>query len=753
MEARCQATECQDNAHLKDNLCVADTIESCGSEDNDCTSLEGWNTGKCENGKCIITTCQNGFCLNTQQGQCTSEQSISTCGIDGGACLSCNPIKQVCDAGQCTAKPCEGNVCNQTKDSDETLVCKNDDTHCGSGCQNCNTFTDHATAGICNADSTCQVTACETDYHIYNNACEADSATNCGEHDKICLVENANNKCINKTCTFTCNTNYHTYHNACEADSLTNCGAHDAQCHVENATNTICSEGMCQATSCETGYHIYNNACEADSLTNCGAHDAQCHVENATNTCLDGQCSFTCDEGYGKWNNTCAYVADKCGNGILDNGEPCDDDLFMDVDLEPCLPGFGLDIDAIACTDNCQIDTSNVCVSDKKILLTEVVPVLDSQSKTIAGLALEFSNMSMKDFDTSSCVLNMFKEDGTVIQSYSFSGIGLELLSTKTSVVVCSQTQDYFDGHCDVEITDDLIQHHISEAAFMSMNCDETDLDIFNLNSFMSAVNRDAVDFVRKCSATPVTEPANAKLDEGWAITAISDYAPVFGLGEHCVAHQWKVESCTYTVSTNTLTDRTQNIDQALIIKIPHQSDRTNHTDVSPSVAIRFIAGKLSDEQITKQNIHYIWPKADTSWTNADGIDRYIGTLHNYDLYEGFISGDEGSYVLDAAISFDNEQTWTYCGPKGIIADYTTYIAEERNLLEVSYEESTCGDGVISGSEVCDAQSSSDPNPVFLEESLVCEEKDKVVTDRSKVKCYDCNYINTIFACEPAPNP
>ncbi len=169
----CKATECQDNAHIKDNKCVADTIETCGSEENDCTKIPGWKTGKCENGKCVATTCQNGFCLNTLQGQCTNAQSSTTCGIDGNACQSCT-IKQICSDGTCAAKQCTGNVCQQPTGADEEDLCQNDDTHCGSECLNCNAFTSYVTAGTCNiTEGTCQVTACKSGYHIYNNACVA----------------------------------------------------------------------------------------------------------------------------------------------------------------------------------------------------------------------------------------------------------------------------------------------------------------------------------------------------------------------------------------------------------------------------------------------------------------------------------------------------------------------------------------------------------------------------------------------------
>ena len=213
VEAKCQATSCQPNAHLKDGKCIADTPQKCGASEINCTTKASWQSGKCENGNCIATTCKSGYCVNSLSGQCTNEQSISACGIDGGACQSCNQA-QVCSAGKCIAKQCDGNVCNQSNNP-ETLNCKNDNTHCGSGCQNCNTFTNHAKTGNCLADGTCQVSACETGYHIYNNACEEDSITNCGAHGSKCNAANASNECKNGVCTSICKYGFEPWDGRC----------------------------------------------------------------------------------------------------------------------------------------------------------------------------------------------------------------------------------------------------------------------------------------------------------------------------------------------------------------------------------------------------------------------------------------------------------------------------------------------------------------------------------------------------------
>ena len=67
---------------------------------------------------------------------------------------------------------------------------------------NCNTFTSNATAGTCNTNGYCQVTACKTNYHTYNNACEADSTSHCGAHGKTCA---SNSVCEEGECVFAYN--------------------------------------------------------------------------------------------------------------------------------------------------------------------------------------------------------------------------------------------------------------------------------------------------------------------------------------------------------------------------------------------------------------------------------------------------------------------------------------------------------------------------------------------------------------------
>ena len=326
----CVATQCQTNAHLKNGKCVPDSLDKCGVSETNCSQLAGWISGSCDNGKCAATSCQSGFCLNTLNNECTNAQTSTACGIDGGACQSCT-IKQVCSAGSCVEKHCNDNVCQQKTGADQEDICQNDNTHCGSDCQNCNSFTTKAKSGICTTSGTCQLMECQTSYHVYNNACEYNNLYNCGSHGHACNVENADNSCNIQQgqCTFSCKTQYHKYNGGCEPDDLDNCGSHGNQCPaVENGTES-CVSRRCNLT-CDPGFHEYNNGCERNDLDNCGAHGTKCNVANANNECTAGRCYYTCLPGTHVYNNGCEpddlYNCGKHGNqcsGVANGSNTC----------------------------------------------------------------------------------------------------------------------------------------------------------------------------------------------------------------------------------------------------------------------------------------------------------------------------------------------------------------------------------------------------------------------------------------------
>ncbi|MBQ9395785.1 MAG: hypothetical protein IJU23_09770 [Proteobacteria bacterium] len=317
-------TECKDAEHFFADKCEADDLTHCGTHTNDCTAMSGVKNVSCIGKKCFAEDCEVGYHLASVFDSDNKERTICAqdtheacgsinrqCGVEeictqgkckdscqpgevvcGGSCINPNTSKNFCGAdascssytpcsesencmnGKCVQSLCPNNVCNQTKVTDEALVCKNDNTHCGTNCLNCNTFTNNATAGICNTNGSCQVTACKSNFHIYNNACEADSTTNCGAHGTKCNVENATNTCSGGKCTFTCLSNFHTYNNACEANNTTNCGKHGNTC----TTGQTCNAGNCVSSSINIGDIITFGHYEQDNNTSNGKEPIEWRV-------------------------------------------------------------------------------------------------------------------------------------------------------------------------------------------------------------------------------------------------------------------------------------------------------------------------------------------------------------------------------------------------------------------------------------------------------------------------------------------
>lgn len=445
-----------------------------------------------------------------------------------------------------------------------------------------------------------------------------------------------------------------------------------------------------------------------------------------------------------------------CGNGKLDTGEACDGDMMADGALESvsCGDGKVLDTSKVRCSQ-CNLDISQACVQPQAgIMFSEIVSNYKDTEGGLEwnGLAVEFSNPTDSDFDLSSCSVAMITQDG-VDKKYAFGdALKPTVLAAGKSFVYCSQEEgDIFAGKCDQIDTAQTWLNEVktrSDYVLLGVVCgaDDTVVDLFNLSSMRAAiVQGSAADFVRVCNASPARTADEAAFANGqWTITTETPDAPAYGLGSHCATPDAvHIAACSYTMSRQELTNRSQSVDFQLDIKIPGITDKTDKTDANPNVKIEFVSGKLKDNGTVTQEIHH-QPivMADANWTDANGTDRYIGTLRNWDTYEGFWSNETGSYVMDAAISFDNGATYQYCGKVGTIQNYETYNASTRNLLTVSYDTTaTCGDGVIGATEVCDGES------FVSKTNLSCYKASHIILDPNKLACSNCTMIDSTYAC------
>ena len=318
VDGKCVADDCKANFHLNNGSCVADTVDACGKNAVNCTTLAGWSQGKCDGGVCKASQCKSGYCLNGTT--CVDgSTSSSTCGTNGSACKSC-ANHYSCQSGTCKLSSCEPTVCFY-----QSSACSNTNEHCGKECTNCNTA-GNASAGTCNQNSgKCTITACKAGYHLYNGACEPDSVTNCGSHGYSCAETVAgwsSGACSGAKCVASsCATAYHLNGTTCQIDSVENCGSVGKKCSTSVAgwADGLCVNAKCYANACTSGYHAYNGTCESDSVTHCGAHNYTCSSKVAgwsTGQCTNGACvATTCLSAYHVYNKGCEQNStSNCGS-------------------------------------------------------------------------------------------------------------------------------------------------------------------------------------------------------------------------------------------------------------------------------------------------------------------------------------------------------------------------------------------------------------------------------------------------------
>ncbi len=332
---------CKANFHKYDGTCEADDTANCGvhSAVCDATVIQNGETFSCPAGICTVDTCSSQYHLYDNGCELNNDEH---CGSHGNKCEAGNPensTESSCDTDllQCVAKKCaqDYHVYQNACEADDRANCGEHEHDCQSN--------EICTAGTCEA--------CGDNMHVYNNTCEANDAGNCGTHGNACdPVNHGMAVCKLGMCTFECDNGYHKYLGACEADNRANCGTHGHECQ----NNEICTSGSCEA--CGNNMHVYGNACEADDSVNCGAHGRKCNVEHATNSCVDGECTFTCDDGY-TGNGTrcisdavyCAKDSDERCNSIDDVGmmQICKDNEW--VDNKECQDDYSCHAEGMKC--------------------------------------------------------------------------------------------------------------------------------------------------------------------------------------------------------------------------------------------------------------------------------------------------------------------------------------------------------------------------------------------------------------------
>ena len=323
LDGTCIITSCKSNFHLKEGICVPDSVTECGASATNCTNLMGWAGGSCTGGQCKATSCASNYCLSGTTCVDGSFNSLM-CGVGGGSqiCETCGSGKS-CVSGVCKQSECDANVCFY-----QGSECSNADDHCGKSCTNCNTA-GNASAGTCDG-GTCKITRCAAGYHLKGNAgsyiCEANSTTSCGPVGSVSIVNcNSHGNATSGACNsdgqcvaLTCKTGYHVVNGACVKDTETACGASAINCKgLSGWSGGTCTNGQCQATSCASGYCLSGTTCVDGSYNSlmCGINGGTCGSCGSGKSCVNGTCQQSgCETNVCFYQgNTCSNTADHCG--------------------------------------------------------------------------------------------------------------------------------------------------------------------------------------------------------------------------------------------------------------------------------------------------------------------------------------------------------------------------------------------------------------------------------------------------------
>ena len=313
LDGVCQLSPCMANQHMGPGGCEPDTVNACGTADNDCLSRPGWVNAVCDNGTCYATEC-----------------SAATKLVDGN-----------CELGECEGGFLAGGEC-----------VKSTVERCGSVSNNCSITVPGWDNGDC-IENICVPSSCVLGYHLNDShsGCVADTNEVCGESHLKC---DAGQVCTGGECRENCGTGevLCSVNNVMTcADPNTNtqyCGVLEG-CVEYTACDTeageVCVAGECKQYRCNAPDTLCStangNECinvGAEDEDNCGACGYSCadhDIQNAkSNICLDGACQYTCETGYvnvgtGKTSQTIECIDPKtdsryCGaTSDVDPGESC----------------------------------------------------------------------------------------------------------------------------------------------------------------------------------------------------------------------------------------------------------------------------------------------------------------------------------------------------------------------------------------------------------------------------------------------
>ena len=400
VKGQCRPEICLANYHIEKvdgaAKCVKDSEDACGIDGIQCSkSVKGWESGRCENGRCVPEKCSENFELfddacvkpGTECGDATCKvneicedgsckcgegyeecgdgcydinHSVNHCGACGNACDVANAVSE-CKGGECVFTCNPGYIKNEDGTGCRKRNCFDGAYQCDKlryqKCKDDKWVTQKfCTTDIDNAEPVCDVSfGCDRRCLDNYTLCGDDACYNlktdplhCGDCNTSCEIMNAENSCVNGVCHFECESDY-----------------------VVNKDNTGCVPFVCfeGATRCNG---ITLQQCEDNEWKD--LYDCSTEAANAQASCSEGACGYDCKEGYENCSGECVDLnsspdhCSECGHkcGIANAVNTC----VAGECAFSCEEGYRTTDDGSGCeVKNCE-EGDTMCREDNSEFLT-----------------------------------------------------------------------------------------------------------------------------------------------------------------------------------------------------------------------------------------------------------------------------------------------------------------------------------------------------------------------------------------------
>ncbi len=377
----CKSTgilECDDN-----NPCTSDTCEpGPGCVFND-------NTMPCNDGDACTTgdVCADGACVSTGVLGCDDGNPCTDDSCDAEEGCKYTPNQEECDDGnECTeVDECQGGVCKGSvaADCDDDDVCTDDSCDPETGCSHKLNTAPCDDGDMCTTTDKCSLGLCKGSGELDcddGNSCTADSCApgaGCEHPPVVGDCDDGNpctegDVCVSGVCAgsswVVCDDGNMCTDDIC--DPAVGCVAefNTVDCDDEDPCTVTdhCLDGACEgfgALDCDDDNVCTDDSCAPGQGCQYGANNLLCNdgsVCTSGDSCAGGVCvggpEIDCDDGDECTANECdpddgchyPSISPCCGNGIVEQGESCDDgndvnndDCKNDCTLTtPTVPGF-----------------------------------------------------------------------------------------------------------------------------------------------------------------------------------------------------------------------------------------------------------------------------------------------------------------------------------------------------------------------------------------------------------------------------